>query len=190
MTKNKEQLVYLITAIATAILGLVCMVIASVSAFGTSKTEYSHNVEIKEIETQLESVNGVTYHFVSIHGDIINNTSNEYDVVSVEVVFDGVDNKSGQPAEFTSNIIIEKLHSNSKVSVRDKVLKVGNQRGFVPQSIKSIKLILADGMVDIPFEENSESSLILFSGALTLFFVSGLLFAKWNNKRKTAEIKV
>jgi len=186
MTRKREQLIYLVSAIILAVFGAVGMIVASIQAFNTSSGNYAHSIEIKKVDTQLESVNGVTYHFVTIDGDIINNTNKKFDTISVEITFSGIDNNTGEAAEFLSGFTIENFNANSKVDIQEKVLKVGNFRGFIPESVKSIKLILPEGMEEIPFEKTGEGSLLLFGGALVIIFVSGLLFAKWNNKRKTA----
>lgn len=184
MTTNRKQIFKLVVACVLALAGLVCMTIACIFAFKTTEDDFSHNIVIKEIETQPTTENGMVYHIVTIEGDLYNNTIRNYETVNLEITFDGVDNKTGQEAEYLTSVVIDGLYANSKTNINKKRLTIGNQRGFIPESIKSIKIDLTNGRADVPFEETNEGSLILFGGALALILVSGLVFANWNNGRK------
>ena len=184
MTTKKNQLVNLISAIVLASLGLVCMIVACIFALNSSDMAYIHDIKIKDIETQHATEEGTVFYIVTIDGNIYNNTDKNYDVVNLEIIFDGIENKSGEETEFLSSIIIENLHADGKTNINAKKLKVGNQRGFIPESIKSISIVSAEDSVEVPYGEVQEGSLMLFSSAIVLLFVSALVFAKWNNKRK------
>ena len=184
MATNKKQLVNLISAIAIATLGFICMIVACVLAFKSNDMEYIHDIRIKNIETQHATEEGTVFYIVTIDGSIYNNTDDSYEVVNLDIIFDGVENKSGEETEFSSSIIIENLHADGKTNINAKKLKVGNQRGFIPESIKSISIVTAEGSVDVPYGEVQEGSLILFGGAIILLFVAALVLAGWNNQRK------
>lgn len=184
MTTKKKQLIILVIASVLATVGLVCMIIASVFAFKSTEDSFSHTIEIKNIETQPTTENGTVYHIVTIEGDLFNNTDKSYETINLEITFNGVDNKSGQQAEYLTGIVIEEFYANTKKDINEKQLTIGNQRGFIPESIKSINVVLANERVAVAFEKTNEGSLALFGSALILIFVSGLVFAKWSNNRK------
>lgn len=183
--KNKtKKLTYLVSSIVIFIVAFALMVVATVKASAYGKKEYSHNIKIVSIQEEPSASSSIIYYIISVEGDIVNNTKDDKKLVGVTLVLEGVDNKTGRKSTCESIFVIEELKSNTKYDVSAEKFKVGNMEGFIPESVKEVKLMIENEVIDVEFEEVDDSNLIIFAISFALLFVSFLPFAMWNNLRK------
>lgn len=187
MPTKVKSLLYLIFSGVLMLGAVIMMIVATVQSSKLGKMDYSHSIEIVSVEAEEQITNSVLYYVVSIDGEIVNNTNKDYSLVTVKVVFDGINNKTGQDANFESIFVIDEFNSKTKYSVADERFRVGNASGFIPESIEEIEISIDGESRIVKFEEVDDSNLIVFAGALVSLFISILLFAKWNNLNKKSK---
>ena len=184
MTKKVKALIFLIVSIVVASASVVMMIVASVQASKFGKNDFTHDVTIREVVADQEKINGVLYHNAILDGKIRNNSNQDLTLVNVEIVLAGVNNATGEYAEFVTSFVLDELKADTKNDLTDEILKVGNRNGYIPESIKEIKITSNGVTTNVVYEEDNDSSLVLFSLALGLVFVAGLMLAFWNNTNK------
>lgn len=190
MKSKKISLFYLIMSIVLLAGSIAMIVVATVNSSKYGKTDYSHNIKIKEVVADDEPAeNNVLHYSVILEGDIKNNTKTDMKLVSVELTLSGVNNKTGEYVEFPVDFVMENLDAEGVIEMDDESIKVGNRSGFIPQTIKEVKISVNGIMTVIPFEENTDANLLLFAGAIVVVFVAGVMFVKWINSKKSVAPK-
>lgn len=194
MANKTKQLLYLSFAAVLFAVSVVLIVVSTVNSIRYGQYDFSHNLVIKEVKSDTDvETNGILHHNAILNGGITNNTDKDYIMVQVQVVLAGVNNKTGEYAETVSIFVIEEFDSNRTIDLTNESIKVGDRNGFVPESIKEIKLVIDSKECDVNYEDVADVYLLLFAVALASLFGAGFLASKWwtmkNPIVKTIEIK-
>ena len=186
MTKNMKKLIYLIVSISMAVVAVAVLVVASIRTSKYGKNEYSQNLKVKEITLNQErSDNTVRLlcHDVVLDGQIRNDSKIDNLVVNLEVVFAGVNSASGEYMEFVYVKEIRDFNAGTNYDIINEKLTIMSRDGYIPESIKEVRLVSNEVVNIIPFEDTDETNLILFALSLGILFIAGFMFAKWNMLR-------
>lgn len=179
MTGKSKFITKLIIFSLFFLAGIALIVTSSVIGIKKYKgTNFSHNLVIVEIETDEASLSGVVYHYVHINGSIKNCTDKDLGNAELIIGFEGVNNSSGETnAIYETTIMLEGINANSNISIEDKIIKIGNKDGFVPQSIKKIELVPLDGgsKENVEFIKEDDLMLMLFGAGLVLSLSCGTI---------------
>ena len=179
MTGKSKFITKLIIFSLFFLAGIALIVTSSVIGIKKYKgTNFSHNLVIVEIETDEASLSGVVYHYVHINGSIKNCTDKDLGNAELIIGFEGVNNSSGETnAIYETTIMLEGINANSNISIEDKIIKIGNKDGFVPQSIKKIELVPLDGgsKENVKFIKEDDLMLMLFGAGLVLSLSCGTI---------------
>ena len=183
ITKKMKKLIYLIAAISIATIACVVMVVASVKTSKYGKDDFSQSLTIKSIEINQEKSDGelrILCHDVVIDGEIRNNSKDDYLIINLEIVFAGVNSSTGEYMEYVHVKELRDFNSGANYDIINEKLTLVSINGYIPESIREVRLVVNNNAKVVPFEEISEANLVLFAMSLGLLFVAGFLFAKWN----------
>lgn len=190
MTKKTSRLLFLIIASITATIGIVLMIVASVRTSKVGKKDFSHDLVAQSITLNMEQSDTdirVLCHDIIINGEIRNDSKFDYALVTVEIIFAGVKNDTGEYKEFLYTKEVENFYSGADISFNDEKISVISTDGYIPEYIKEVKLIVDGATKEIAYEKIDDLNLILFAASLSFVFVGGVLFIKWNNLRKKSQ---
>ena len=178
MTKKSKFIIVVVMCSLCICASIVSIILACVSANKKyDGVKFSHNIYIKEIETDNATLSGVVYHYVSLEGDIKNLTEENLKSAEVVIVFKGIENNTGMETEYETSLSVKDLYAGASVSVDEKVIKIGNKAGFVPTEIKSIEVTLADGQrrIEATFVKGDSSVVLAFGLGLAISLVAGVI---------------
>lgn len=185
LTNKTKNLIKLILSCTLVVCGIALIVVASVlGAIRYKGIDYSHNITIENVRTDATS-SEIVYHYVSLSGSVRNCTDKDLEKLPIRIVFDGVDNNTGEKNEYSVDVLLAGAKSNQSVMIKEEEIKIGNKQGFVPQSIKRVEFVLEDGKgYKAVYMPESDGNIIMFAFGFIAVALGGLLFANWFKEYK------
>ena len=123
-------------------------------------------------------------HDVTIEGELRNDSGKDYVLATMEIVFAGVNNRTGEYEEFVFCKELSDFGDGTKKFFGEEKFSILSMSGYIPESIKEVRIV-SGGNVDVAaFEQSDDLSLVCFALAMGLVVASCLVFAKWYELKK------
>lgn len=180
MTKKVKSIISLVSACVLLVVGIVCAIVASINGANKYKgIDYSHNITIENVRTEPATIQGIVYHYVSLTGGVRNCTDSEVEL-DVIIVFEGIDNVTGEKNEYKQGLVLGEVKPNQTVVLKEDEISVGNDKGFYPEKIKRVEIISDNGeSYRAVFKDESDGNIILFGISLVCLLLAVVFGARW-----------